>query len=77
MGSAEIMIMLPFLLFWILVFMGREELGIKWILVLACISVALVAGFFLTGWSPFIFVGIQVLIDIILIMVVFGGNIDI
>lgn len=75
MLTAVVFLLLPFLIFWILLFLGREELGIKWILVLIGISVALTAGFLGTELPPFAFVGPQVLIDIILVIVLFGGNI--
>ena len=68
---------IPFLLFWLLIFFGREELGLKGAAVTIAIWLALLLGFALTGISPYYFVSIQVLIDIVLLIIIVGGDIRI
>ena len=71
------MMLLPFLLFWILIFLGRDELGLKGGVVTVVIWLALLLACALTGLSSYIFVAIQALIDIILLITIFGGDIRI
>ena len=68
---------LPFVIFWILVFIAKGELGLRWSGILAVIWFALLAGFMFLEISPYIFVAVQVVMDIILILVIFGGDIPI
>ena len=72
---------LPFGIFWVLLFLARKELGFKGVLV--CIPIGLVLlGGFLGGfvisdmaWAYFA-IG-HVLLDVILILMLFGGDIRI
>ena len=69
------MTLIALLLFPILLYLGREELGIKGILIFIGIWAALFIGLPALGLSSYFFIVAQVLIDIILVIVVFGGDI--
>ena len=69
--------LLPFITFWILIFFGRNDLGVKGVGIAVAFWAALFAGFILTGFSPYIFVAVQGLIDVVLILIIFGGDIRI
>ena len=66
------------IVFPILLYLGREELGIKGILIFVGIWAALCVVLPALGLAPYFFkIAAQVLIDVILIVVVFGGDIKI
>jgi hypothetical protein len=67
---------LPFLAFWVLLFVGREELGLKGIVVAVAIWIGLLVGCLLTG-VPVLFMSAQALLDVALILFVFRGDIRI
>ena len=69
--------LLPFLIFWILLILGRKELGRRWVLILVAIWACLLAAFVYADLSPYLFVAAQALIDAILILVLFKGDIRI
>ena len=71
------MMLIPLILFWGIILFGGTMLG--WKRVLVCISIWLIflISFNLLGLSPYYFVGFQALFDIILIMVIMGGDIHI
>ena len=71
------MLSIPFLVFWVLLILARKELGWKWILALVLIWMGLLAGFVYLDISPYIFMIAEVLIDVVLIIVFFGGDIPI
>jgi hypothetical protein len=71
------MLSLPFIVFWLLLFLNRKELGFKWIGILIAIWIGLLAGFMYLEISPYIFIIAESLIDIILILVLLGGDIRI
>ncbi|MBN1787059.1 MAG: hypothetical protein JW806_01540 [Sedimentisphaerales bacterium] len=68
---------LPFLIFWVLIFLGKNELGLKGVLISIAIWGGLLLGFAMLNISPYLFVVAQVILDIILILVIFGGDIRI
>ena len=69
--------LLPFLLFWVLIVVGRDELGLRGAAATIAIWLALLLACALTGISPYYFVSIQALIDIVLLITIFGGDIRI
>ena len=71
------MMALPFILFVLLIFIARSELGTKWTLITIAIWASLYVGSICLAVSPYIFVVAQSLLDIILILVIFGGDIRI
>ena len=71
------MLSLPFIVFWLLLYLNRKELGIKWIVILIGIWIGLLAGLAYLAISPYIFIIAESLIDIILILVLLGGDIRI
>ena len=71
------MMLIPFAAFWVLVIMGRGELGFKGVVFSIALWVGLLLGFTTLTVSPYWFVASQALIDAILIIVVFGGDIRI
>ncbi len=68
---------LPFVAFWILVFIGRSKLGFKGITFCIVLWVGLLLGFMKPSLPSYWFVGAQSLIDAIIIIVIFGGDIRI
>ena len=69
---------IPLLLFWILIFLGREELGFKGIVISIVIWLGLLLGTCLTaGMTPYFFIAGNALLDIVLLIIIFGGDIDI
>ena len=71
------MMFLPFVVFWVLMFVGRSELGFKGITFCIVIWVGLFLGFTKLSLPSYYFVAAQALIDAILILVIFGGDIRI
>ncbi len=71
------MMLCPFIAFWILVFIGRSELGFKGITFCIVLWFGLLLGFMKLSLPSYWFVGAQSLIDAILIIVIFGGDIRI
>ena len=70
----------PFLIFWLLIFFGRDELGFRGILIAVGVWVVLLIAFFgLAAFhvSPLFVVVPQSLLDIVLILKIFGGDIRI
>jgi hypothetical protein len=70
-------VLIPFLVFWVLIFLAREELGIKGVAMAVTVWLGLLIGFMLAGISPFVFVAAQAALDVVLILKVFGGDIAI
>lgn len=68
---------IPFVLFWVLVILARDELGTKGVLIAIGLWLILLIGFMTAGLSPYLFVTAQALLDIGLILVAFGGDIRI
>ncbi len=71
------MMWLPFFAFWVLVFIGRSELGFKGITFCVMLWIGLLLGFMKLSLPSYWFVAAQSLIDAILIIVIFGGDIRI
>jgi hypothetical protein len=68
---------IPFILFWVLIVTGRSELGFKGITFCVMLWIGLLLGFMKLSLPSYWFVGAQSLIDAILIIVIFGGDIRI
>ncbi len=69
---------IPLLVFWILIFWGREELGVKGIIICIVIWLGLLLGTSLTaGMMPYFFIAGDALLDIVLLIIIFGGDINI
>lgn len=68
---------IPIFLFWVLIILGRSTLG--WKGILFCVFLWLVSLIVSSsiGLSPYYFIVFQVLFDIILILVIFGGDLTI
>ena len=67
----------PFIGFWVLVIVGRNELGLKGIAFSILLWLGLFIGFRMLSHHPYWFVGAQALFDAILVVVIFGGDIRI
>jgi hypothetical protein len=74
---STISLSLPFFLFWVIIIFARHELGWRGGLIAVGIWLGLLVGFVFLNLSPYIFVGVQALEDIILILVIFKGDIRI
>ena len=68
---------IPFIAFWVLIFTGRSELGFKGISFCIALWIVLLFGFVKLSLPSYWFVAAQALIDAILIIVIFGGDIRI
>ena len=70
--------LIPLILFWILIYLGREELGFKGIIISIIIWLGLLAGSLLvSGTFVYVFIAANSLLDIVLLLVIFGRDIDI
>lgn len=64
-------------LFWVLLWRGYDEIGPRWALILASV--------WIVGWGlshlipggPYFFIALCALLDIVLVLVVYGGDIRI
>ncbi len=68
---------LPFLIFWVTIFFARRELGWRGTAIFIALWIGLLIGFLFAGVSPCLFVSVQALLDCILILVIFRGDIRI
>lgn len=68
---------IPFFAFWILLFLGREKLGLRGITIAVGVWGAVRLIFALTGIPPSLFGTAQAVIDIVLVLIVFGGDVKI
>lgn len=68
---------LPFLIFWAIVIFARRQLRWRGIFICIGIWMGLLIGFMHAGISSYIFVAAQALLDCILILILFGGDIRI
>jgi hypothetical protein len=65
----------PFFLFWVFMYLGREKLGLKGIVISILIGLGLVACY--SSLAPrYIFVLVQALLDIVLAFMIFGENMN-
>ena len=71
------MLISPFVAFWILIFLGREDLGLKGILAFVVIWAGLMAGFMYLSVPSYYFAAAQAFLDIILVLLIFGRDIRI
>jgi hypothetical protein len=71
------MLSLPFIAFWLLMYLGRDELGLKGILISIAIWTVMLLSTLFLGISPYYFVSAQAVFDVILILMIFGGDIQI
>lgn len=68
----------PLVLFWVLIFLGREELGFKGIMISIAVWLGLLIGsIVITGGFLYFFIAANALLDIVLLIVIFGGDINI
>ena len=68
---------IPFFIFWVLVLLCRKDLGWRGAGICLAIWAALFLGAFYSGLPAEYFVIAQVLLDIVLILVLFGGDVRI
>ena len=68
---------IPFLVFWVVLYLARDDLGVKGIAMAVAVWLALLAGILLTGISPLYFVAAQAALDVVLILKVFGEDITV
>lgn len=71
------MLDIPFFAFWILLFLGRHELGAKGIAIAIAVWAGMYLLFRLTGIQPALLVTGQALIDVVLVLIVFKGDVRI
>ena len=64
----------PFVAFWILIVVGRGELGLKGVLSCVAIWVGLLLGFMYIDISSYFFVAAQALLDIVIVLIIFGAD---
>ena len=68
--------MTPFIMFWVLMYLGREELGLKGIVISIVVWLGLLLGSSFLG-HPYVFVSAEALLDVVLLFIIFGGNMNI
>ena len=66
----------PFVVFWVLMHLGREELGLKGIIISILIWMGLLVGSSFLG-LPYLFVSAEALLDVVLLFIIFGGNMNV
>ena len=66
----------PFIVFWVLMHLGREELGLKEIIISILIWIGLLVGSSFLG-LPYLFVSAEALLDVVLLFIIFGGNMNV
>ena len=66
----------PLIAFWVLIYLGREELGLKGMIISILIWLGLLIGSSFLG-MPYVFVSAEALMDVVLMLIIFGGNINI
>jgi len=71
------MLLLPLIAFWVLIIIGRRELGFKGISFCILLWLGLLIGFTMLSHHPYWFSSAQAIIDAILIVVICGGDIRI
>jgi len=69
--------LIPFVAFWALIFIGRSELGFKGVVFCIALWIALLLGFMKLDLPSYWFAAAQALIDAVLIIVIKGGDIRI
>lgn len=69
--------LIPLVLCRLLVFLGRDERGLKGGLIAVAIRAAWLVGFAVFRVSPYLFVADQAFLDAVLILVIFGGDVRI
>ena len=76
-SSCGVKMLLPFGIFWVLLFFSRKELGVRGVLVCIPIGLGLLGGLLFCDAAWVYCVIGQVLLDILLILILFGGDIRI
>jgi hypothetical protein len=71
------MALFPLIAFWLLIYFGRNELQSKTIRIFVAIWLVSLGIIILTGLHPGFFTAIQAMLDAILIIIIFGGDIQI
>jgi len=66
----------PLIVFWVLLYLGREELGLKGLIISILIWLGLLVGSSFLG-IPYVFVSAEALLDVVLLFIIFGGNMNI
>ncbi len=75
MNVEDVLMLLPIVMFLLFLYMGSEELGFKGIATCLAIVGGLAGVIYLMGWTFYILVGVMALIDVVLILIIFKGNI--
>ncbi len=70
------MLLIPSILFFVLLFVGREELGLKGIVISVVIWMGLLFGSSFLE-IPYVFTSAEALLDIVLLFIIFSGNMNI
>jgi hypothetical protein len=71
------MMVIPFAAFWVLIFIGRSELGFKGVAFFIALWLCLLIGFMMLHLPSYCFVAVQALMDAVLIIIILGGDIRI
>ncbi len=71
------MLSLPFIIFWLLLFLCRNELGLGGVVVCIAVWGALLLGITHSNAEPRLFIAGQAILDSVLILILFGQDIRI
>jgi len=69
------MLDIPFIAFWVLLFVGREQLGRNGILIAISVLLVIYLVFRFTAIPPSLFATAQAILDIVLVLIVFKGDV--
>jgi hypothetical protein len=69
--------LLPFLVFWVLIILARRQLGWRRIGIAVAIWLGLLVACSFSGAPQYLFIAAQAILDVVLVIVVFGGDIRI
>jgi len=69
------MVLMALLFFWVIIIIGREELGLKGVITSIGIWLALSFGCRMLGLSIYHFMALQLLLDVVLVLIIFGGDV--
>ncbi|OHB75568.1 MAG: hypothetical protein A2Z25_17405 [Planctomycetes bacterium RBG_16_55_9] len=76
-GNRLMYLLIPLATFWMLIFIGRSELGFKGVAFWILLWLGLLVGFMMLNLPSYWFTVAQVLMDTVLIIIIFGGDIRI
>ena len=69
------MLSIPFFAFWALILFGRRDLGLRGMAFFVTLWTGLLVAFTMFGWPGYAFIAVQAVLDIVLVLIIFGEDI--